>query len=185
MKNLIKLLAIAVIAFLVWGGFKIYESEESARELKTYSSKELSFQYPAKYFLEEKIVNEAQRFHKRIILTEDTEENRLVREGKTPPREGPVAITVDVFQNNLDKMTLMQFVTGTNDSNYKLGAGKVSTTTIGSLEGLEYFWSGLYEGRSFVLSSKDFIYHFAATFMNYNDAILHDFETIIGTVNLN
>jgi hypothetical protein len=179
MRHIIKLLLIAVIALLVWGGFKIYEGEDTVRSLKTYSSEDISFQYPAYFFLEERVVNSSQRYHRQIMLTEDTEENRLVREGRTEPREGPTAITIDIFQNDLDNMTLMQFVTGTNNSNYKLGSGKVSTTTIGSLTGLEYFWSGLYEGRSFVASNSENIYHFAVTFMGSEDMIIGDFETIV------
>ena len=184
MKSIIKILIVVVIVLLVWGGFKIYEGEDAARAIKTYSSDKISFQYPAHYYLEEKVINSAQRERVQIILTEDSEENRLVREGKTPPREGPVAITIDIFQNNLDQQTLMQFVTGANDSNYKLGAGKVSTTTIGTQTGLEYFWSGLYEGRSFVTSDSENIYHFAVTFMNYDAPIIDDFETVLGTVEL-
>lgn len=184
MRHIIKIVAIVAVALLIWGGFKIYEGEDTVRSFKTYSSEDIAFRYPADYYLEEKTINSAQRYHRQIILTEDTEENRLVREGKTGPREGPTAITIDIFQNKIDEMTLIQFVTGTNDSNYKLGSGVVSTTTIGSMPGLEYFWSGLYEGRSFVATDTVDIYHFAVTFMSYEDPIIADFETIISTAEL-
>ncbi len=182
MKNIVKFSIIAVVALLVWGGFKVYEGADTARTMKTYSSEELSFTYPALYYLEERTIADEKRSHRQIILTEDTEENRLVREGKSPGREGPVAITIDVFPNTLGKQTLMQYVTGESDSNYKLGAGKVSTITIGSQTGLEYFWSGLYEGRSFVTSNASNIYNFSVTFMNYDAPIVDDFEALLSTV---
>jgi hypothetical protein len=184
MKNIVKFTIIAAAALLVWGGFKVYEGADTARTMKTYSSSEISFEYPALYHLEEKAVTGEQRNYRQIILTEDTEENRLVREGKSPGREGPVAITIDIFPNTLGKQTLMQFVTGESDSNYKLGAGKVSTTTIGSQTGLEYYWSGLYEGRSFVTSNSVNIYHFAVAFMNYDAPIVDDFEAVLSTVEI-
>ncbi len=182
MRNIVKICIIAIIALIIWGGFKVYEGADTARMMKTYSSQELSFEYPAIYHLEEKVITDERPGRKQVILMEDTEENRLVREGKSPGREGPVTITIDIFPNTLGKQNLMQFVTGESDSNYKLGAGKVSTTTIGSQTGLEYFWSGLYEGRSFVTSNSANIYHFAVTFMNYDAPIVDDFEAVLSTV---
>src|SRR3989344_7074505 len=42
----------------------------------------ISFFYPKGYHLEEREVGDALRYRTTIVLTEDTEENRLVREGK-------------------------------------------------------------------------------------------------------
>jgi hypothetical protein len=167
-------------------GVQVADTTKRPVETKLYSSNKygLSFNYPAGYYLEEKDVNTAERLHHQIILTEDTEENRLVREGQAPGREGPVAITIDIYQNNLDKMSAMGFITGTGDSNYKLGNGTISTTTKGTITGFEYEWSGLYEAKSLVVALPSYIYMFSVTRINPDDRIVADFEGILQTATI-
>jgi hypothetical protein len=118
------------------------------------------------------------------MLTEDTSENKAVREGDAPGREGPTAITIDVYQNNLDKQDAESFIKGSSDSNYKLGNGVLATTTRGSVVGTEYSWSGLYEGRSFVIAKPDYIYMFSVTRLDSTDRILQDFDNLLRTVTI-
>jgi hypothetical protein len=142
-----------------------------------YSSKEfgVSFLYPSEYVLTERDIDRTHRVHHAIAL---------INKADIDPKasEGPRAITLDIFQNNLDKQTALGFITGSSDSNYKLGPGNIATTTHGVLEGLEYTWSGLYEGRSFVVSTPEYIYLFAATRIDPQDRIIADFDRLLKTV---
>ena len=140
------------------------------------------FSYPKKYFLEERELGDGHRYHYNITLTEDTEENRLVREGKSPGREGPVAITIDLYQNNLDNYTADGWIKGTNNSNYKLSPdGTLDEVTVSGILGLRYRWSGLYEADNIVIARPDNVYSFAVTYIFPDEAIRTDFERILKT----
>ncbi|MBI5134203.1 MAG: hypothetical protein HZA81_02340 [Candidatus Taylorbacteria bacterium] len=194
-----KRIIIAIVALLAlgWASYALTRGDgplsaepssvgQTGGEAESYSSGRfgLSFEYPKGYYLEEREVSAAERLHYQIVLTEDTEWNRRLRSGEVPPTEGPTSITIDVFQNDLDQDTARGFITGSNNSNYKLGDGVVATTTRGSLEGLEYSWSGLYEGRSFVVASPRYIYMFSVTRLDPSDRILKDFNEVMETVSI-
>lgn len=184
----------AIIVLIIVGAVAYAAAREPASAPQTgeepavasYESERygLSFSYPTTYYLEEQSVGSAQRERYQITLIEDTEWNRRLRSGDVPATEGPTSITVDVFQNNLDGQTAYGFVTGSNDSNYKLGDGAIATTTRGTLEGLEYTWSGLYEGRSFVVARPDYIYMFSVTRLDPTDRILQDFNEVMESVEI-
>lgn len=189
-KIFLAILALLVLAFVAYSVSKGVSapavSNEPAGTMKTYSSERygVTFSYPDTYYLEERLVNSGQRERFQIILTEDTEWNRKLRVGDVPATEGPTAITIDVFQNNLDSQSEHAFVTSSSDSNYKLGDGRFSTSTRGALTGLEYTWSGLYEGRSFVVSRPNYLYMFSVTRLDPTDKILRDFNDIIETAKI-
>jgi hypothetical protein len=147
---------------------------------KTYTSDayHITFQYPANYSLEEKNRGDAHRGHFAIILTEKTD--------NPPPQggEGPPAITVDIYQNNLDKMPLLGWLKGTNESNFKLSNGEFSSTTISGASAVEYEWDGLYEAKNIAFVHKDFIYSFAVTHLTDSDQIIKDFDTLMSSVEL-
>jgi len=106
-------LLIALVG-LVWFSRSDTPNKTSADTFYKSIPYRLSFSYPSDYFLEEKNTGSATRSRYTITLYEDTKENRLVREGKSPGREGPVAITVDIFQN-LENQSLESWVRGTSD----------------------------------------------------------------------
>ncbi|MDP2705412.1 MAG: hypothetical protein U1D31_00930 [Patescibacteria group bacterium] len=169
----------AVYFFLSRGGLPA-----SLSDVKTYISDTFgfSFSYPTKYFLEEKEVGNGERYHYTIILTEDTEENRLVREGLAPGREGPIAITFDAYQNDIDARTLQQWIEGTNDSNYKLAKGPYVATSVGGKTAVTYEWSGLYEARTVAVLLDTVIFSITVTYISPEDEILKDFSGILETV---
>lgn len=102
MKKLIPFFVlIAVLAGLYVIFFRNTSKQESS--LAIYANEQFGFEfaYPKNYFLEEKEVGNAQRQHYFVSLT--LEDPKTLGEG----RDGPMAITMDVFQNNLDKTSLI------------------------------------------------------------------------------
>jgi hypothetical protein len=190
MKRTIIIVILIVIAVVAYGFGKNRQTTTDTgpvvMDQKTYSSDEygISFSYPPGYFLEEKDIDVSHRVHNEIILTEDTEWNRKVRSGEVADTEGPTAITIDIYQNNLDNMSARSFITGTSDSNYKLGDGAIATSTRGRLTGLEYTWSGLYEGRSFVIATPRYVYMFSVTRLDPADEIPETFDRLMETVQI-
>ncbi len=177
------LLLLVVLVGLIWFSRTQNKSLESDKKAYKSISYGISFLYPENYFLEERPAGNGERSRFNIILTENTEENRLVREGKTPGREGPVSISVNIFQN-LENQPIESWVRGMSDSNYKLGNGELLPVTIGGNNALSYRWSGLYEGNSVVLSHKGNIIMMSTTFLSPTDPIVDIFESILETTTL-
>ncbi len=181
-----KIISIVVLALILIGLIWVSRSREIniQKDTKEYSSLSygISFSYNDIYHIEEKNTGNGERSRHTIILTEDTEENRLVREGKSPPREGPTAISIDIFQN-LEKQSVESWIKNTSDSNYKLGDGTLVPLTLNQKDAFSYRWSGLYEGNSVVFTHKDNIVMMSVTFLTPQDQILTDFETLLATIN--
>ena len=93
--------------------------------------------------------------------------------------EGPTAITIDIFQNDIDKQSIMDWMTGTNDSNYKLGDGAYVRTTVGDVDALVYTWSGLYEGKTTVFAHGDDIIAVSVTWLTPTDGMLADYQLLL------
>lgn len=162
--------------------FEIVEPAEKQLSLPNYG---LSFEYPSKYFLEQRKTGNGERDRYSIILTEDTEANRQIREGQGPPTEGPVSINIDIYQNNLDGLTAEQWIKNSSFSNFKLSPDeKISTTTVSGRPALAYRWSGLYEADNIVVATNDYIYSFVVTYIDPAEQIRKDFNTVLGSVNL-
>ena len=185
---------IAVAAMAVLGGMYFLASvtEQGAvtsvdgtpQNWNVYKNAEFGFEfrYPKTYFLEEREIGDAHRGHYLVMLTDDTEENRLVREGKSPGREGPVAVTFDIYQNDLDRVSLAEWLTGTNNSNFKLGDGTYATSTIAGREAVVYKWSGLYEADNVAFVHANSIFSAAVTYIDPNEGIRKDFRRILSTI---
>ncbi|MES2134921.1 MAG: hypothetical protein V4449_01605 [Patescibacteria group bacterium] len=184
MKNLLiatVLLGAVLSAFFVFNQRRPLLS--GAGEMRQYVRDDISFSYPAYYFVEEKDEENTTRSHHSITLTEDTEENKAMREGLAPGREGPTAIVIDIFQNDLDHMTAKDWIVKMPRSNYALSPDSILTArTVGAIKGFEYRWSGLYEARAVVVVNDYFVYSLTATYLTPEDLILKDFETILESV---
>lgn len=176
---IIIILALAGIGYFVseyggFGGMKIYTSD-------TYG---ISFSYPKKYFLTEKLQpGSAERYHYVISLFEDTEFNRKLVAGEVLGTEGPVSISFDIYQNNLDKLTLLGWL-NTGNSNFKLGDGKHELTKVNGKEAVKYSWDGLYQGDTVAWLSGDNLIAGSVTYNSSDDVIRQDFEKILETVKL-
>lgn len=180
MKKAIIIAAVIVLAVIA---YRFVERAAPDRGMETYASGAygISFSYPDIYKLSENDLGSPQRGHYEIVLVD---KSQIPDSGEPAPSEGPTSIAVDIFQNDLDGLSANDFVTTTRDSNHKLGDGNIATTTYGSLTGLQYSWSGLYEGRSFVVSTPRFIYMFSTTRLGPDDRIVSDFDRILETVKI-
>jgi hypothetical protein len=178
------LLALAVIAtsIFVVDNNSFTESEESeTSSYINYINNEygISFSYPNTYVLNE-IDADGSGMRKRHIIT-------LINKSDLPipvNGEGPTAITIDIYQNNLDKQTTEQWIKNTNASNFKLSDGNIATTTINDIPALSYRWSGLYEGTTVVTSNDNWVYVISVTYMEMGAQIIQDFVKIKNTIKL-
>ena len=166
-------IAIVVALIVIAGGFLLHQNEEYG----------LSFQYPEGLYLHErKDAGTPERPQLSLFLVEDTEENRDVLEGRnTTPREGPIGITVDVYQNP-EELSASEWVQ--DDTNWTVATSQAEPVTINGRQGVSFTWSGLYEGRTVVLTKGDKAYVFSSTWMSEEDWTLRDFDTIVGSLSL-
>lgn len=149
-------------------------SDETVRML-SYTSNEygLSFVYPDNYQLTEiDAEGSALRQHHTIIL-QRTEDLPAPVDG-----EGPPAITIDVYQNDLDKQTTEAWIRNDSRSNFKLGEMRLASTTVDGKPALSYRWSGLYEGTTVAIAEGDWIYAFNVTYLDMGADIIQDFVAL-------
>lgn len=182
MKIALAIIAIAVLSFGVYMYLSPQGEGTVDSGLITYTSDAhgLTFSYPNTYYLEEREVGNGERTHYAIVLTEDTEENKAVREGRAPGREGPVAVTVDIYQNNLDRLDAETWIRSTNDSNFKMSPdGELTPYSVSGLPGYIYRWSGLYEAVAVAVSNDRFVYAFTSTYITPQDPIRDVFDTVV------
>ena len=157
-------------------GFGEVITNDSSEE---YASGDLgiAFEYPSTYTIGEHDLGNGERAHRDIVL--------IAKKDLPSPQngEGPPAITIEVFQNNIENYTADSVIRSTNFTNYKLSSdGIIASTTVGGRDGLEFRWSGLYEGRTVVVTGPNWVYAFSVTFLTPDDAIIDDFERILTAV---
>ena len=140
----------------------------------------VEFTYPEYYFYEEREEEDGSRV---VVLTEDTEESRALREGTTTPaREGPVAITIQRFENP-DELTAEEWVkSNAQRSNFSVSSGVFTEIEVDGEPGERYAWSGLYEGNSVAVAREKDLFLFTVTFLTYEDKIREDFEALLKSV---
>lgn len=150
------------------------DEEESSYTSETYG---LSFSYPAEYQLTEfDAPGSEMRAHHAITLMHE-DDLPIPQNG-----EGPPAITIDIYQNNLDNQTAEEWIRNSSVSNFKLGDGTLSSTTVGGNPALSYRWSGLYEGTTIVVAQPDWIYAFSVTYFEPGAEIVQDFVRVRDSV---
>ncbi len=181
MKKALVFIALVGAIVLVWVSIakvvRIEDGRMAEEAIKTarYSSDkpELAFDYPSHYVLDQEDLSTGQRERYSVTLIEKSAAEDMER------TEGPTAITIDMYQNDLDMYTAEGFATSTADSNWKLGNGDLAPALVDGKEGVSYTWSGLYEGRSVVIARPDYVYVFSVTWMTSEDQILKDFDAIL------
>lgn len=140
----------------------------------------LSFEYPNEYYLKEQ--REAIDSDKELLtvtLVENTKENVDFLEGRsTDVREGPTSITLKVYPNP-DQLSPVEW--SSYDPNWNVANSALTPIEVVGEIGVSYTWSGLYEGRSVILSKDNHILVFSVTKMNNDDQIIKDFEAILNS----
>lgn len=165
---------LGLIAILVLGGLFVWGTSKT----QTYRNENIgiAFTYPSVYVLQEHDAVGGDMSHQRITL---------INEADAEPREnseGPTAITLDVWKVGSTTPSLLSWLKDSPDSNFALGTGAYSSTTVSRQEALEYSWSGLYEGKSTAVLRGDTLYNFSVTRITPEDIILKDFEEMLKTV---
>lgn len=138
----------------------------------------LKFSYTDKYFLEERSVDETQTS---IVLIEDTEENRAVVEGRSPGREGPTSITVNIFENPATT-TLREWARTEVRSNFNLSMGDVEEGMLSNKESILYVSDGLYPTVNILALHRGRIMQFTVSYLTLEDEIRKDFSKILDTI---
>lgn len=153
-------------------------------DVKTYKSDKygIEFSYPNGYVLTEKETGTAKRARHTITLM--TEADAAALKSANPPGEQPTGITIDIFQNNLDKEDIEHWLENNSASNFKLSDGNVSPVTVASTTAIAYSWDGLYPTNSIIFSHKDNIVMMSMTYLTAKDAVWRDFATIIQKLKL-
>lgn len=154
----------------------------TAAKLLTYSNPTygLSFEHGDSYELKERELGDEHRWHYSITLIDKAALAVMPENG-----EGPLAITIDVYQNDLDHQSAEEWIRNTNDSNYKLSPdGLIGSTTIAGVSALSYQWDGLYRGESIVFVHADAIVMASVTWISETDTIRDDFETVLNSLRL-
>lgn len=149
-------------------------------EINTYRSDAygISFTYPEGYVLTEAERGDGHRGHYSIVLMQQ-EDLPLPKNG-----EGPPAVTIDIYQNNLDQMSLVAWLTTTNALNYKQGDGTYASTTVAGTEAIVNRWSGLYEGETTAFLHKDNLVAVSVTYFTPEDQIIDDYRGTISSLQL-
>lgn len=179
MRNMIALGALAV--FLIGSFFLTKEQptpvvgDQKSAEREVYSNAAygLSFTHPATYVKNEIDAPGSEMRGHHVITLMHKKDLPLPVNG-----EGPPSITIEVYQNDLDKQTTEGWIRNSSKSNFKLGEGILATTTIGGLPALSYRWSGLYEGTTIVLAEEDWVYVLTVTYLEIGAPIVQDFSSI-------
>lgn len=144
----------------------------------------VSFQYPAKYVIEEKKLNDAQG--KRTVVTLITKADKDLLAQIQGPVDGPTSITVEIYEGAAKKQYLTTWVKNTKASNFNLSTNKqVASTSIQSVEAVAYSWSGLFGANSVAFAYRDNIVVVSMTYITAQDAIWKDFGSIIQGMKLN
>lgn len=193
-KGILIILALVVLAVLAVLGLRkasTGSSEEGGKAATTTDSAfakyenaelEFAFAYPSYYQVVETDSGTPQRARKTVMLVTKEDYGRMTRGEMS---EGPTAITFDFYQNDVGRQSLAQWVTGTNDSNYKLPPDEpYASTTVEGKEGLVYEWQGLYNGVSIVFEHAGNIVHATMSYDSPDSVIVEDFYDIMGSLDL-
>lgn len=170
-------------AFLEEGGETTYADCMSAdAAMKTYRNDDMgiSFSYDPLYYLKEREVGTKERPQTAIVLVEDTNENRAILDGvSTEVREGPTAITVDIYENDRG---LSPLAWAEQDTNWSTGMKTTEPASVGGESGISFLWDGLYPGKSVILTKGTKTYVLSVTWLTPEDRIRVDFDALVASV---
>ncbi len=189
-RNSIIIVVVVLAALGIWFGVsRAREGASGNGDTTVYTNDQygFSFKYPEKYFLEEhKLTGTSTEDGTKlldVVLIEDTPTNRsIVERTNETATEGPIAITISVYENNNEHKTLSQWIRTNENSNFRLSNGTYASTTVAQKEALIYEWSGLYEGMSTIFEHANNILMASVTRIAPTDTILEDYERIMNSM---
>lgn len=186
-------IAVIVALIVVFGLFTLFTnntvplveenlSQGGKASMVPYANQDfgLAFEYPSNLYLKERTDVGSPLLA--VVLVEDTQEHRDLLDGKvTDAREGSIGITVDVYENpgNLSASDWVK-----NDTNWVVANSTAEPITVGTHEGVTYTWSGLYEGKTVVLTQGTKAYVFSVTWMDPEDQMVRDFEMVLNSFSI-
>lgn len=177
------IIAIFLIIFFIWiinSRHQIVPAQNTDG-LLLYSSDiyGISFSYPSNYVLGEQDIatSDLQKYHEISLI--DKNDLPVPING-----EGPPAITIDLYKNDINEYTAEGWANNSKQSNLKLGEGRIATTSISGFPAISFRWSGLYEGTTIVLSKTSFIYTFNVTYLEIGAPIIQDFVKIKDSIRI-
>lgn len=140
----------------------------------------ISFKYPDTYVLQEREVGNGERAHYAVVLIDRVALANIPEAG-----EGPPTITIDIFQNNLDKQSVEGWIQNTSESNFKISLDRTLTpTSVGGASAQKYTWDGLYRGDSVVFAHRENIVMASVMYPTPRDQIRADFFDILSSITL-
>ena len=186
MKSSIIFLILAAFGLGIWG-WSVTRSETQPDSVildaqnKDYKNAEygIAFSYPAGYVLSEQEVGNGERWHYNITL---------IHQSELPLRqnsEGPPTLSIDLYQNDIDNLSLTEWLTGNSLSNFKFGDETYTSTGVGGTDAVAYSWSGLYEGRTVAFLHRKAVVAVTGTYLTTEDKIYKDFSVLIKSFELN
>ena len=136
----------------------------------------ITFAYPESYVMSQIDAGNAERRH--TILTLIAEE-----EASTTPAasEGPPAVAIDFYKNDLDKRSLTDWLK-TADSNYTVGTSSIASTTISGVEAVQYQWTGLYQGETTAFLHKDNVVAVSVTYVSPEDQNVAVYRALLESI---
>lgn len=148
---------------------------EDRMEAKTYMSMKygFSFEYPGDYVLTEREVSDDHPGHYQIMLV--AESDPIAPEGG----EGPISVSIDLYQNDTDRQSVMGWITGTSIANYKLGDERIEESKVAGAAAYTNTWSGLYEGKTTTFARGDDIIAISVTWMSPQDKTIAAYEQVL------
>lgn len=174
------LVAVALGSYVWYAKGNPQVSDGTERLTYTNAAYGISFEYPNTYELQEREVGDGHRYHYSITLIDKEALANIPQNG-----EGPPTVNVDIYQNNLDQLSIETWVRGTNFSNFKLSPdGLLASTNIAGVPALSYTWDGLYRGESVVFTHKENVVMLSVTYLAQDDQIRRDFGRVYSSMNV-
>lgn len=181
----VQVLSIIVILALLVAGALFYSQQYLSQEVPSipgatgqnlYASGVygMTFTYPDYYTL-----TEHDDGARHTITLIHARESQLPEAG-----EGPPAITVDVYDNSSDALTIEDWL-ATGQSNFNLGDKVLGATNVGGVQAVTYRWSGLYEGETTAFVRGDMIVAVSVTYLAPTDQLRADYLALLVSLTLN
>jgi hypothetical protein len=97
-------------------------------------------------------------------------------------REGPRAMHVRVYANQANASASVWATNHHTETNSHLMIGDMSEVVVGGANGVRFTSDGLYPSTTYVIAHGGFMYVLSGSYMDMNDAMYHDFISVVESV---